>query len=516
MGRYAGRMRMKRDKTEILRQAFPGLSGEHLVELAAAATLHTYPPGTVLCREGCVGDMFYIIAEGLVEITKQFEGDVQRVLQHPGVGEFFGEIALIHDCSRTATVCTFETTTVLEIGRGTFVDVLGRSAAMAVRIMRQVTSRLRDADRAAIVDLRRSNVELAQALREARAEAGRSHAILEGIADGVIVSDLDSKIMVVNDTIAHFVGRPVAEIVGCDIKTLLDDVDAQTREKVLSFLASPGNHALGFRWRDRMLSASVAPVLLASGEELGTVIVLRDVTREVEAQRAKESLSAVAAHELRTPLNAIINFANMMGDGVLPPEQRKNTARRIAVNGERLLIIVNNLLERAKMEAGQAQLRIQQFVPSELVGEACDIMDVLAQEKGLALSSHISDNVPAEVRSDRNRLFQVLVNLISNAVKFTEEGTVRVWATLPDVDHWALEVSDTGSGIPAKARNRIFEPFELADDPVTRKHAGAGLGLSIVRQMVELMGGEITLESEVGQGSTFTVVLPLLDEGEME
>jgi PAS domain S-box-containing protein len=500
---------MKRDKTEILCQAFPGLSGEHLVELAGAATLHTYPPGTVLCREGCVEDTFYIIAEGLVEITKQFEGDVQRVLQHPGAGEFFGEIALIHDCSRTATVCTLETTTVLEIGRGTFVDVLERSAAMAVRIMQQVTSRLRDADQAAIVDLRRSNVELAQALREARAEAGRNHAILEGIADGVIVSDLDGKIMVVNDTIAHFVGRSVAEIVGCDIKTLLDDVGAQTREKVLSFLASPGKHSLWFRWRDRMLSASVAPVRLVSGEELGTVIVLRDVTREVEAQRAKESLFAVAAHELRTPLNAIINYANIMWAGLIPPDHLPSTARRIAVNGERLLLLVNNLLEQAKMEAGQAQLRIKQFVPSELVGEACDMMDVLVREKGLELSSHISDDVPAEVRSDRNRLFQVLINLISNAVKFTEEGTVRVRVTLPDADHWALEVSDTGSGIPAEARNRIFEPFELAEDPATRKHAGAGLGLSIVKQMVELMGGEITLESEVGQGSTFTVVLPL-------
>jgi len=503
-------------KAEILRRVFPGLEDEHLAELVGAVERRIYPPDVILCCEGCVEDTFYVIVGGTVEISKRLDGEVQRVLQRPGPGEFFGEIALLHDCPRTATVRTLETTTVLEIDRGAFTSVLRRSAAMAVRIMLQVTSRLRDADRGAIADLYRNNVELTRAhaeleraLREARAEASKTRAILAGIADGVIVSDRNGKVISVNDTVAHFVGRPAQEIVGCDTATLLEDVNAQSRQEILDLLASPERRPIRFEWRDRTLAASFAPVRLASGEELGVVSVLRDVTREAELERARQSLFAVAAHELRTPLNAIINFANIMWAGLLPPERMRGAARRIAANGERLLLLVNNLLERARMEVGRVSVSVSRFAPAELVAEACDLMSVLAEEKDLELSSRVFDGAPATVSSDRDRLFQVLLNLISNAIKFTEEGTVRVRAFAPDANHWALEVSDTGSGIPEEALPRIFEPFELAEDPATRKHAGAGLGLSITRQIVELLGGEIGLESEVGRGSTFTVLLPL-------
>jgi PAS domain S-box-containing protein len=351
---------------------------------------------------------------------------------------------------------------------------------------------------------------LENTLREARSESSKNQVILESIADGVIVFDPAGRVTVVNNTVAHFLDQPAGEVVGRDIETLLTDVDAQAREAILDFLASPERRPIQFQWRDRTLSASAAPVRLDSGEEIGSVAVLRDVTREVEAQRAKESMFAVAAHELRTPLNAIINFANMIHDGVLGPEQQLAAAGRIAVNGERLLILANNLLERARMEAGEARLSIEQFAPAKLISDVEDVMGVLAQEKGLELTTHVAADVPATIAGDRRRLHQVLVNLVSNAVKFTDEGEVRMRVYMPDSHHWTLEVSDTGGGIPAEARSRIFEPFELAEDPSTRKHAGAGLGLSIVKRMVELMGGEIALKSEVGQGSTFTVTLPLV------
>ena len=157
-------------------------------------------------------------------------------------------------------------------------------------------------------------------------------------------------------------------------------------------------------------------------------------------------------------------------------------------------------------------LSVKRFALGELIDGVWGIMDVLAQEKGLALDIQIAEDMPVMISGDEQRLYQVLINLISNAIKFTKEGTVRVSAYLSDAEHWALEVSDTGAGIPEEARGRIFEPFELAEDPVTRKHAGAGLGLSIVKRSVELMGGKVTLVSEIGCGSTFTVALPLVPD----
>jgi len=352
---------------------------------------------------------------------------------------------------------------------------------------------------------------LEQALQETRSEANKNQAILEGIADGVLVFDPDWRVTVANPAMLELAGRSADEIVGQDIETLAGSSGADLNGggwKAVREMLSSGQVGR-FEWGGRTLSASLSPVLGSSGGVAGSVAVLRDVTREVEVERARESLFAVAAHELRTPLNAIINFANMMQAGVLPPEQQENTARRIAVNGERLLIIVNNLLERAKMEAGRARLNVRPLVLAELMDKVQGIMGVLAQEKGLELSSDIAESVPATLFGDQERLQQVLINLVGNGIKFTEEGAVRVRVYLPDEEHWALEVADTGSGIPAEARGRIFEPFELAEDPATRKHAGAGLGLSIVKRTVELMGGEVALESEVGQGSTFTVVLPL-------
>jgi len=161
---------MKRRATEILHQVFPGLSEKDLAELASVAKLRNYPPGTILCHEGRAEEVFYVIVSGRAEVSKQIQADMERVLHRPGPGEFFGEIALVQEGPRTATVRTIEPTTVLEIGREAFMSVLQRSASMAVHIMLQVTSRLRDADQRSIADLRRKNVELAQAYAELAAQ----------------------------------------------------------------------------------------------------------------------------------------------------------------------------------------------------------------------------------------------------------------------------------------------------------------------------------------------------------
>jgi PAS domain S-box-containing protein len=352
---------------------------------------------------------------------------------------------------------------------------------------------------------------LEQTVQEARSEASHKQAILESIADGVVVFDDRWCITAANPAMAALAGMPAADLVGQDIGSLIPmgDIGPNPARKDATQDTLASSRPARFVWNAKTLSATLSTVLDASGRRTGTVAVLRDVTREVEVERARESLFAVTAHELRTPLNAIINFANMMQAGLLSREQQLNASQRIAVNGERLLVLVNNLLERAKIEAGKVDLNIRSFNVGNMIETVCHTMSVVAREKELELFCRIDEDMPRMLQGDEQRLYQVLVNLISNAIKFTESGSVTVRAYLPDPEHWALKVADTGVGIPVEARTRIFEPFELAQDPSRRKRTGAGLGLSIVRRIVKLMGGEISLESQVGRGSTFTVILPL-------
>lgn len=170
---------------------------------------------------------------------------------------------------------------------------------------------------------------------------------------------------------------------------------------------------------------------------------------------------------------------------------------------------MNELLDQAQLEAGRLGLHISTFVLADMVNQVHAQMEVLAQAKGLSLTTQIAAEIPAALSGDPIRLQQILVNLVGNAIKFTKTGLIHISCYKPDQTHWAMQVSDTGPGIPIEAHALIFEPFRQVDGSETREHGGAGLGLSIVKQLVTLMDGEITLDSEMRQGSTFTVVLPL-------
>jgi PAS domain S-box-containing protein len=372
----------------------------------------------------------------------------------------------------------------------------------------------------ALQDLRTLNRELDQRViertREVAEALSRNEAILEGIADGVVVFDNDGQAIVVNPAMARLLGRPSREITGRDIDALMgEEVSAVDQETIsgLFLLDKEVSHpGLKFEWGGKTLSVSFAPVRVASGETIGTVAVFRDFTREAEVDRMKSAFVSIASHELRTPLNAILGYADMLQEGVYGSlsKKQRSTLQRIVANTGHLLDIVGNLLDQAQIEAGTLTLNVVPFTPADLINSVQGVMDVLAQSKGLELTSHIDRDLPDTVFCDRQRLRQVLTNLVGNAVKFTDEGTVHMCAYRSGTERWTLEVSDTGRGIPAEARSHIFEPFRQADDSITREHSGTGLGLSIVKQLTELMDGEITLESELGRGSTFTITLPLV------
>jgi signal transduction histidine kinase len=231
----------------------------------------------------------------------------------------------------------------------------------------------------------------------------------------------------------------------------------------------------------------------------------------LEASRFKSRLLANVGHDLRTPLSAILGYADMLQEGVygdLGDRQRKASVR-ILSNAKRLLHLINSLLDQAQIEAGQLTLHYEPLAPVQLLAEIEATMSPAARAKELALETRLASDVPDALVADVQRIHQIVMNLVENAIKFTTEGRIAVRLYLPDADHWAIEISDTGCGIAEPVQRYIFEPFRQGDDSTTREYSGVGLGLSIVKQLTTLMGGEIHLASEVGQGSTFTVVLPL-------
>lgn len=237
-----------------------------------------------------------------------------------------------------------------------------------------------------------------------------------------------------------------------------------------------------------------------------------------ELDRLKSHFVSMVSHELRTPLNAIQGFAEMLKAGVYGQvaSEQQTPLNRITANVGRLLGIVNDLLDEARIEAGELALHIDPLSLADLGADLHSTMDVLAESKNLALSTEIDPALPEKICGDRQRLHQIMVNLVNNAFKFTEEGGIYIRMYRPDIHHWAIDVMDTGPGIPKEAQQYIFEPFRQVDGSTTRKYKGAGLGLSIVLQLTRLMGGEVRLESEVGHGSTFTIVLPLVTPEEKE
>jgi PAS domain S-box-containing protein len=335
----------------------------------------------------------------------------------------------------------------------------------------------------------------------------RNEHILTSIEDGVIIFDSDGHAAAVNPAAARLLGQSANEIAGCDINQVVGK-EAENGDRAVRVKLSTD---------DKMLSVSLAPVSDTSGQALCTVAVFHDSDSKARVERIKSSFVSIASHEFRTPLNAILGYIDMLKEDVYGPltDEQRRVIERAAANTGQLVSLINDLLDRAQMETGQLSLNIVPFVPQRLVDNVQSAMGMLADSKGLELTTDVADNVPAILLGDSQRLYQILVNLVSNGIKFTDQGTVHIRVFMPNTDHWGLEVSDTGRGIPDAIQADIFIPFLQADDPIRREQGGAGLGLSIVQDLVALMDGKIELESEIGRGSTFRVTIPVVSEPNM-
>jgi signal transduction histidine kinase len=227
-----------------------------------------------------------------------------------------------------------------------------------------------------------------------------------------------------------------------------------------------------------------------------------------ESNKLKSDFLATMSHELRTPLNSILGFSEVLLSGQSLSDKQQRWVQNIQSSGERLLSLINDILDLAKIEAGKLEVHLEDVAIAEMCEEQLNMFRPLAQKKNIELRGQLEPAIPL-LRQDPGKLRQILSNLLSNAIKFTPEGGRVQLKAQADGLHLMLTVSDTGVGIAPEDQELVFERFRQAGNPLTRVHAGTGLGLSIVRELCKLLGGEVTLKSELGRGSTFTVRLPL-------
>jgi signal transduction histidine kinase len=228
-----------------------------------------------------------------------------------------------------------------------------------------------------------------------------------------------------------------------------------------------------------------------------------------KTSKHKSQFLANMSHELRTPLNAILGYSELLIDGIYGEigEKAHGVLERLHTNGRHLLGLINDILDLSKIEAGQVTLSIDDYSISTLVNSVVTTTESLAREKGLALNTSIAEGLPLG-RGDERRLLQVLLNLVGNAIKFTEKGSVEITAGITD-QQLLVSVRDTGPGIAEADQMRIFEEFQQVEGTSTRTKVGTGLGLAIAKRIIELHGGTITVKSALGAGSTFHVTLPV-------
>ena len=350
--------------------------------------------------------------------------------------------------------------------------------------------------------------------------------ILESIQEGYYEVDLDGNLTFFNESMCQIVGYARLELLGMNISLFMDAENARKVFGAFETVAEQDTTVESLDWSlirkdgaTRFVETSVGLLKDANGKTTGFRGLLRDVTKRKraeallqaklaaeEANRSKSEFLANMSHEIRTPLNSIIGLVKLTLDTDLNPEQREDLDV-VKSAAYALLALINDILDFSKIEAGKLELEEIKFNLRDFLGESLKIMAAKAHEKELELAYQVAPDVPENIVGDPSRFRQVILNLIGNAIKFTDQGEIIVTATLEEQDqnetllHFA--VKDTGIGIPKAKQESIFNPFQQADGSTSRQYGGTGLGLAVSSQIVNLMAGNFWLDSEPNHGSTF-------------
>ncbi len=370
--------------------------------------------------------------------------------------------------------------------------------------------------------------------------------ISENVADMIVMLDLNGKRIYSNPSYKPILGDTKA-LVGTDS---LKEIHPDDREKIKKIFEETIKTGIGKRAEYRLIGYDESIHYIESqgsviknnkGEITNVVVISRDITerKKIEeelkiyrenleelvkqrtaeliiakekaesADRLKSAFLATMSHELRTPLNSIIGFTGILMKGIAGPlnEEQMKQLSMAKGSAQHLLALINDVLDISKIEAGELVVSIRQFEFNRSIEKVCDIIKPLAEKKNLALVINVP-SVPIQIKSDEKRVEQILLNLLNNAVKFTEHGFVKIDSQLSE-NKIITKVIDTGMGIKKEDMDILFKPFRQIDTGLTRMHEGTGLGLSISKKLTEKLGGSLTVESEFGVGSTFSLILPI-------
>ena len=362
----------------------------------------------------------------------------------------------------------------------------------------------------------------------------RVRAALDTMAEGLLVLDRKQNIVLANQSFAAIIGKAPDDIIGyraSDFPWQYDkDSESDSRLSPWESALQNGRGQLNEMVRlqrdglgHRTFKVNCAPIVGDGKTINGVLVSFDDVTqleeKEVElrkskeeaeqANRAKSDFLANMSHEIRTPMNAILGFTEVLkrgyGQGERDTSRHLNT---IHSSGKHLLELINDILDLSKVEAGRIEVERIQCAPYTIISELVNILGVKAQEKGISLSYEPDSELPEFIQTDPARLRQIITNLVGNAIKFTEQGSVRIVPRLEYEDEsprFLVDVIDSGIGMDEAQIARIFDPFTQADSSITRRFGGTGLGLSISQKFAKALGGDIAVRSQPGQGSVFTV-----------
>jgi len=354
-------------------------------------------------------------------------------------------------------------------------------------------------------------------------------ALLETLPLPVIIRDAERRVTMVNAAWEEMIGAPRTEAVG---KTLSANPNrAPTpghRESDDQIFATkkPLRYETTVTAKDGTpynVIVAKTPLLAEDGAIIGIASVVTDISEQKRtaavlerarltaeaAVQAKSRFLANMSHELRTPLNAILGYTELIQDAVYgePPQKMTAVLDRISRNGKHLLGLINDVLDLSKIEAGQLVLALENYSLRDVVHGVYGAVETLAASKNLAFKVEIPPNLPTG-HGDERRLTQVLLNLVGNAIKFTDQGAITIKASAAD-GAYNLAVQDTGPGISEADQEKLFQEFQQADNSITKTKGGTGLGLAISKRIIEMHGGRIWVESRPGQGSTFSLTLPI-------
>ncbi|CAG0992329.1 two-component system, sensor histidine kinase [Anaerolineae bacterium] len=344
--------------------------------------------------------------------------------------------------------------------------------------------------------------------------------IVETMSDAVFVLDAQSRIVDINPAALNLLKADAGKVIGtlaqetfAPYASLIEPLKGMTEGR--TEVTVPGTPK-------RYYEVLVSPLRNADGRLSGRTFVLHEITslKEInlalseardqaqESSRLKSEFLSTMSHELRTPLNAIIGFLGIVQQQANLDEKNAHRINRARSNSERLLQLINNILDIGRIESQRIEVISTPIVIRPFIHKICAQVEPLAEEKKLSFQSEISPQVPETIMGDEDLLTKIITNLLGNAFKFTDKGSVRL-NIQRDQDFWTITVQDTGIGIAPHMRELIFERFRQVDASAARRYGGSGLGLSIVSSLCQEMGGTISVDGELNEGSTFTVRLPL-------